>query len=107
MKEPRCVGCLIALYPADFRARFEAEVRATTVAALGSANNPWQRVRCAVREVGGLAAGAVREWGVKLADDPLARARALPDCRLMRPIGVTRAEWAAGLSHIRCGQSDS
>jgi len=33
----------------------------------------------------------------KLTSDRTIRGRRLPDCRMMRPPGVTRQQWAAGL----------
>jgi len=53
-----------------------------------------------VRELAALASGALREWIAKLLTDPVVRARALPDCRYMRPVGVTRPQWAAGLTDV-------
>jgi hypothetical protein len=84
----RVFGALVAMYPADYRARFAAEMRAT-FDAIG-------RGRAAL-ELVGLLRGLVLEWAAKLAADPAARGRSLPDCRKMRPAGVTKAEWARGL----------
>ncbi len=88
------------LYPADFRARFHVDMLTTLALALESIPHGTARALWVVRESAGLAAGAVREWIAKLRTDPVVRARALPDCRYMRPVGVTRAEWAAGLTHV-------
>ena len=87
-------------YPADFRARFNTDMLATIDQALASMPDGKARVSWAAREAAGLASGAVREWIAKLATDPVARARVLPDCRHMRPVGVTRAQWTAGLAHV-------
>ena len=91
---------VLRLYPADFRARFEPEMLATVTAALTPTDRPLDYAARIVREAASLAAGAAREWVAKLAGDSFERARVLPDCRLMRPVGVTRAEWATGLAHI-------
>ena len=79
---------LIAWYPADYRARFAAEMRA----ALGSVTRDREWL-----ELTGLLRGLVLEWTAKLTADAAVRARHLPDCRKMRPAGVTRAEWGRGL----------
>ena len=91
---------LCRMYPADFRARFEGDMLATVDAALASMPDGRDGALWIARESAGVACGAVREWIAKLASDPVARARALPDCRYMRPAGVTRAQWAAGLTHV-------
>jgi hypothetical protein len=101
MTARRLLPAALALYPPDFRVRFEAEMRATIAQALDSSAGPLRRAHVAISEAGGLLAGAVREWIVKLGSDPLERARRLPDCRLMRPVGITRAEWGAGLTQVR------
>jgi hypothetical protein len=88
------------LYPLDFRARFHVDMLTTIDLALESIPDGKARAPWVVRESAGLAAGAMREWIAKLATDPVVRARALPDCRYMRPVGMTRAEWAAGLTHV-------
>jgi hypothetical protein len=97
----------VALYPADFRARFEIEMLSIIGGSYEMATSPTDRVACVVREAGGLIAGACREWIAKVVTDPVVRARRLPDCRLMRPVGVTRAEWAAGLAHVTCREVES
>lgn len=99
MRVDRMYRAALRLYPADYLGRFAGEMRAAFAAAA-------QDVRRADRrryfgflagEAVALITGACREWAVKLVSDPTARARMLPDCRRMRPVGVTRAEWAAGL----------
>ena len=97
----RLYGVALALYPADYRARFGAEMRAAFSCA-AAASKPAGRLAFAkfVRaEAVGLASAITREWIVKLTSDPLSRARALPDCRRMRAVGLTREEWAAGLDY--------
>ena len=96
----RFLAGVCRLYPADFRARFNADMLATIDQALASMPDGTTRAHWAGRESAGLASGAVREWIAKLVTDPVARARVLPDCRHMRPVGVTRAQWAAGLTHV-------
>jgi len=89
----------LRLYPADYRMRFGREMRAAFAEAAGDARRRGGHAYLGLLAAEGLAAiaGAGREWLLKLASDPAARARTLPDCRRMRPVGVTRAEWAAGL----------
>ena len=96
----RFLAGVCRLYPADFRARFTPDMLATIDQALALMPDGKARAFWAVRESAGLAAGAVREWIAKLVTDPVARARVLPDCRRMRPVGVTRSQWAAGLTHV-------
>jgi hypothetical protein len=98
---------VLGLYPADFRARFEPEVLAIAILRVESAVDARARRMCSVREAGGLIAGACREWMAKLTTDPVVRARTLPDCRLMRPVGVTRAEWGAGLARVSPRNGDA
>jgi hypothetical protein len=87
MASARVFDALLALYPADYRVRFAAEMRATFAA---DGRRVWV-------EIAGLLRAIVVEWTAKLTADTTARARHLPDCRKMRPAGVTRAEWARGL----------
>jgi hypothetical protein len=86
----RVYEIVLALYPADYQARFADEVRAT----FASVDSGCRR---ACLELAGLLRGLVVEWAAKLTSDAAARGRHLPDCRKMRPAGVTRAEWARGL----------
>jgi hypothetical protein len=86
----RVYEMLLALYPADFRARFSAEMRG----AFAEVGDDRRRV---CLELGGLLRGLALEWTAKFVADPADRGRRLPDCRMMRPPGVTRAEWARGL----------
>ena len=81
---------LVQLYPADYQARFAAEMRAT----FASSELEGRR---ACFELAGLVRGLAVEWFAKLTSDAARRGRHLPDCRKMRPAGVTRAEWARGL----------
>jgi len=96
----RILARVCRLYPADFRARFDPDMLATIDQALASIPDDKARAFWVARESAGLAFGVVREWIAKLVADPVVRARAFPDCRYMRPVGVTRAQWAAGLTHV-------
>jgi hypothetical protein len=77
--------------------RFAAEMHATFRDAL-AARRP--SVGFTIAECGSVVLGAGREWFSKLTTDAAVRGRHLPDCRLMRPVGVTPQEWAAGLEWI-------
>jgi len=93
---------MLGLYPRDFRARFGREMSETFAARFFVARQASRLTlaRVALGETGGLFIGAVREWMVKLSCDPVSRARVLPDCCRMRPVGVTRQEWGAGLDDV-------
>jgi hypothetical protein len=80
----RVYRALLQLYPYDFRAAFEAEMLAAF-----DASPP----RGGRRELLDLAAAAACEWLAKWRTDPITRGRSLPDLRMMRPPGITRAEW--------------
>jgi hypothetical protein len=83
----RIYEMVLASYPADYQARFGEEIRAT-LARLDARGDR------ACLEVAGLLRCLVVEWAVKLTDDVAIRGRHLPDCRKIRPAGVTRADWA-------------
>jgi len=93
---------MLGLYPRDFRARFGREISETLKAKLSVARRTgWVTLTCvALAEGGSLFIGAGREWIVKLSSDPVCRARAIPDCSRMRPVGITRQEWGAGLDDV-------
>ena len=93
---------MLGLYPQDFRARFGREMSETLGAKLSIARQlGWFTLTCvALGEAGGLFIGAGREWIIKLSSDPVSRARSLPDCSQMRPVGISREEWAAGLDYV-------
>jgi hypothetical protein len=96
-----CVyGTALRLYPADYRVRFAAEVHAMFREAPAARRHA---VRFTIAECGSVVLGAGREWLSKMTTDAAARGRTLPDCRVMRPVGVTRQEWAAGLEWIDDG----
>jgi hypothetical protein len=88
----------LRLYPADYRARFQREMLAAyTDMRQQLVPGACGQARAVIREFSGLVAGAAREWTAKWCTDRSARARVLPDCRMMRPAGVSRREWGAGL----------
>ncbi len=111
MRIERAYEFALRLYPADYRARFAAEMRT----AFGEAATDHRRagtarsVRFAVAELAALVSGIGAEWLAKLTSDHTSRGRCLPDCRMMRPAGVTRDEWAAGLdaTDIWSGSGDA
>jgi len=81
---------LLRCYPADYQVRFAAEMRTTFADVEREQGRRWL-------ELAGLAGGLAGEWWAKLTTDAAVRGRRLPDCRRMRPAGVTRAEWGRGL----------
>jgi hypothetical protein len=96
---------LLRLCPADFRMRFGAEMVAafreavdsrTLARATRDSRHAAYRLWI-MRELASMARLAVREWIAKLTGDRAIRGRALPDPRMMRPPGITRAEW---LRHV-------
>ena len=95
--ETRLYGLALHLYPVDYRARFSREMAVTFRMALDEGRHPRSLL---LTELSGVVLGAVREWLSKLTSDRAARGRSLPDCRQMRPAGVTPQEWAAGLEWI-------
>ena len=90
----------LRLYPVDYRLRFGAEMLAVFEQAGNARASSAVRIRFMAVEFLGVLGSAVREWAAKMICDPTSRARQLPDCRLMRPVGVTRREWSAGLEAI-------
>jgi hypothetical protein len=94
----------LRLYPADYRLRFAAEMHATFREALAEHR---QRVRFTIAECGSVVLGAGREWLSKLTTDAATRGRRLPDCRMMRPAGVTPQDWAVGLGWIEDDNDDT
>jgi hypothetical protein len=79
----RAYRILLRLYPYDFRAAFGGEMLADRDAAPSRG----------IAELLDVAKGAAAEWFAKLTTDPVHRGRSLPDVRMMRPPGITRAEW--------------
>jgi hypothetical protein len=94
----------LRLYPADYRVRFATEMHATFREALAERR---QAVGFTIAECGSVVLGAGREWLSKLTTDAAVRGRRLPDCRVMRPVGVTPQEWAAGLEWIDDSHDDT
>ena len=80
----RAYRALLGLYPYDFRAAFAAEVLAGFDRVAAERHGA---------ELASLLAGAAAEWIGKLTSDSSARARALPDLRMMRPAGMPREMW--------------
>jgi hypothetical protein len=91
----RAYRALLGLYPYDFRAAFAGEMLAA-FAEVG----PERRGA----ELAGLPTGAAAEWVAKIASDPAVRGRTLPDLRMMRPAGMPRELWFAG---IECSSDTS
>jgi hypothetical protein len=82
---------LLRLYPWDYRAAFGREMLATFNEAVADMRGrTWQ---LAFVEFSGLLMGVGREWFAKLTTNPIVRGRALPDVRLMRPVGIPREVW--------------
>jgi hypothetical protein len=84
--------------------RFAAEMRATFHEALME-----RRVAApfTIAECGSVVLNAGREWLCKLTTEASTRGRRLPDCRMMRPAGVTRREWSVGLDSIQDDDGDA
>lgn len=101
MTVERLYAAALSLYPLDYRSRFGAEMRAAFAAAVGDRRGSGRAALFDLlsAEAIGLVLAAARQWLLKLRTDPVSRARLLPDCRYMRPVGLTRAEWAAGLDY--------
>jgi hypothetical protein len=89
----------LLLYPADYRARFATEMAAAfdQAARQHGSGGAMAFTRFTLAESTGLVLGMAAEWIAKLMSDQSARGRALPDCRKMRPPGVSRTQWSAGL----------
>lgn len=82
----RAYRVLLRLYPADYRAMFEAEMaRAFDRVA--------EKRRDFAKECVGLIAGAGAEWIAKWTTDASLRGRVMPDLRIMRPPGVPKEVW--------------
>jgi hypothetical protein len=86
----RVYRTLLRLYPADYRAMFAAEM------ALTFARVADDRLGPVLAELIGLIIGAAAEWIAKWITDPSVRGRALPDVRMMRPVGVPKEVWFRG-----------
>jgi hypothetical protein len=105
MRLLRIYTLMLRLYPADYRARFAAEMFGAFQAAAAdqSHRGTFAPLTFAISELIGLCRSVSAEWIAKLASDAATRGRCLPDCRLMRPAGVTIREWAAGLDRFPMG----
>ena len=106
MRIERAYEFALRLYPVDYRARFAAEMLTAFEEAVADHHGVGTvaSVRFALAELTALVSGAGVEWLAKLTSDGAARGRCLPDCRMMRPAGVTREEWAAGLEATDIGR---
>ena len=93
----RVYACVLHLYPADYRSRFSAEMQTTFRQVLGEGRVARAFAGIALAEIATLLCAVAGEWVAKLTSDRTIRGRRLPDCRMMRPPGVTREQWAAGL----------
>jgi hypothetical protein len=81
----RLYRLILHAYPYDYRLWFAQEMLAAFEQALSEGHG--------LREVAGTAARCPIEWFAKIRTDPATRGRALPDVRMMRPVGVTRQVW--------------
>ena len=102
MRAERIYAAALRLFPADFRGRFAPEMSGAFAAAVCDRRDAGlvRLVDFLIVEATALALAVGREWIRKLTSDPVVRFRVFPDCRRMRPIGITRAEWAAGLDYV-------
>jgi hypothetical protein len=91
----RAYRMLLKLYPYDFRAAFAAEMLAAFA---------WVDADRRGAELAGLVTGAATEWIVKLTSGRSVRGRILPDLRKMRPAGMPRELWFAG---VECSSDTS
>jgi len=95
MSAPQTYRTLLRLYPADYRARFAAEMQNTFEHALEERRlrdrQVWMRFLTA--EFLSLLKGAAADWIAKWTTDRVVRGRSLPDVRMMRPPGITREVW--------------
>src|SRR5439155_24269260 len=101
----RAYALALRLFPADYRANLGAPML-TAFRDSVRARRPMPRLsalRFLAAEFAALASAIAAEWLAKLTTDAATRGRYLPDCRMMRPPGVTRDEWAAGLDAIGDG----
>jgi hypothetical protein len=87
----------LRLYPADFRRAFGAAMVASFADAMTTASAPLGRVAFFTRELGGVIAGAGREWLSTATAAPFERQMTFRDPSLMRPPGMTRHEWGSRL----------
>ena len=101
MTVERLYAAGLFLYPVDYRIRFGGEMRAAFAAAVGDRRSAGRAALLGFLfgEAVGLPLAVARQWVSKLWMDPVSRARVMPDCRHMRPVGLTRSEWAAGLDY--------
>jgi hypothetical protein len=99
VRAARLYARVLQCYPSDYRARFTQEMLSVFEQA-AAARAPQRAFTFAASELWALVGAIGAEWVAKLTTDVAARGRVLPDCRLMRPAGVSKREWAAGLASI-------
>jgi hypothetical protein len=94
----RAYALALRLFPWDFRVHLAESMLTTfTESACELRRTPTtSAVRSLTAEFATLAWAIAVEWVAKLTTDASTRGRSLPDCRMMRPAGVTRKEWIAG-----------
>jgi hypothetical protein len=80
---------LLCLYPRDYFDSFASEM----LNVFESATEERRDLRFVLTEFTGLLTGAAAEWFAKLTTDRAVRGRCLPDLRMMRPAGVSKAAW--------------
>ncbi len=97
MNSRRAYRTLLRLYPHDYRAMFAAEMRNAFERAAEEHRRRPAWVRFLLGEFAGLLIGAGAEWIAKWTTDASVRGRRLPDLRMMRPPGVPRELWFAGV----------
>jgi len=87
----------LRLYPDDFRRAFGAAMVASFGDAMTDSSTPFARAAFLARELGGVIAGAGREWLSTATAAPFERQMMFRDPALMRPPGMTWHEWGSRL----------
>jgi hypothetical protein len=98
----RAYALALRLFPCDYRANLAAPMLATFEdSARELRRRPTRLIAFRfLAEFAELACAIAAEWFAKLTTDVATRARCLPDCRMMRPVGVMRHEWIAGVDVV-------
>ncbi len=99
MRAEQAYRTLLRLYPSDYRALFALEMQ-TAFERAAEEHRLLRRpvfIRFLLGEFVGLVSGVSAEWIAKLTADSSVRGRCLPDLRMMRPPGVPRELWFAGV----------
>jgi hypothetical protein len=101
---------MLRLYPYDYEVRFAAEMLSDFEERLGDHRHRSKPtfVFFLATEFLGVIIGAGVEWMAKLTTDSTVRGRCLPDVRMMRPPGISKAAWfsAAGTGGSAASWSD-